>query len=344
MIDCKRICARLITAALLLTLGACGDHARPVHELVGPTMGTTFSVKIVAPPADLDLDSLRQDIDLTLEQINQTMSTYLSESELSRFNKSLKLEWIEVSADLCHLIEEALLISEFTGGAFDITVGPLVNLWGFGAAETPPGPPNAEKITAATRETGYTKLHVDCSVPALRKDLAGIFVDLSAFAKGYAVDRIARLLDARYVPDYLVEIGGELRMRGKNAKDDNWAIAIETPTRDAREVQKIVHLTNTAMATSGDYRNYFEHEGTYYSHTIDPRTGHPVTHNGASVTVVAPSAAYADATATALLVLGPDAGLELAERESIAAFFLLRLGNGFEERMSSLFATEVLRR
>ena len=333
-----------IVAATLLGTSACGDrgYERPVQELVGSTMGTTFSVKVVSPPADLDLAALQQDIQDTLDAINRTMSTYLEDSDLSRFNANPSTEWIPVTAELCHAVEAAKVVSEFTDGAFDVTVGPLVNLWGFGPGDSVVEPPSEDVVKATLQDTGHEKLHVDCDVPALRKEAAGIYVDLSAFAKGHAVDKLAELLDARYLPDYLVEIGGELRLRGLNAKDEHWAIAIETPDRGARSVQTVVHLTDSAMATSGDYRNFFEHEGRHYSHTIDPRNGFPVTHDGASVTVVADTAAFADAAATALLVMGPEAGLALAEQESIAAYFLLRLGSGFEERVSSLFANEVL--
>ena len=330
--------------ALLTALVACGDSARerPVQELVGSTMGTTFSIKVVAPPETLDLPALQRDIQAVLDSINGAMSTYLSDSELSRFNASESVDWIEVSAELCHAIEAAQIVSEFTGGAFDVTVGPLVNLWGFGPDESAYEPPGNDTITVAMQDIGYTKLNVDCTMPALRKASPGVYVDLSAFAKVHAVDEVSELLDARALQDYLVEIGGEMRMRGSNARSEPWAIAIETPDRSGRSVQTVLHLSDAAMATSGDYRNFFEHEGHFYSHTIDPRTGYPVTHNGASVTVVADTAAFADAAATALLVLGPDAGMELAERESIAAYFLLRLGSEFEERMSSLFATKVL--
>ena len=333
-------------AALLLALAACSDPGfeRPVQELVGSTMGTTFSVKVVAPPNELDLDALRRDIQDTLDAVNGTMSTYLEDSDLSRFNANPSTEWVPVSAELCHAIEAAQVVSEFTDGAFDVTVGPLVNLWGFGPDESVAEPPSQQAVDAALGKTGHGRLHVDCALPALRKEDGGIYVDLSAFAKGHAVDKVADLLDERALPDYLVEIGGELRLRGLNAKNDPWAIAIETPDRAARNIQTVVHLTDTAMATSGDYRNFFEYEGRHYSHTIDPRSGFPVTHDGASVTVIADTAAFADAAATALLVMGPDAGLALAERESIAAYFLLRLGSGFEERVSSLFAHEVLRR
>lgn len=333
-------------AAALLALGACGDSPIdwPVQELAGSTMGTTFSVKVVAPPVELDLASLQQDVQETLDAVNQSMSTYLTDSELSQFNTSTGTDWVEVSADLCHAVEAAQVVSQFTDGAFDVTVGPLVDLWGFGPSDSVIEPPGDEQLAMAMDNTGFGKLYTDCARPALRKDLPGISVDLSAFAKGHAVDRVANLLDDRALPNYMVEIGGELRLRGLNGKGENWAIAIETPDRNSRSVQTVVHLTDTGMATSGDYRNYFEHDGDFYSHTIDPRTGRPITHNGASVTVVADTAAFADAAATALLVMGPEAGLALAERESIAAYFLLRLGSEFEERMSSLFAVEVLGR
>ena len=341
-----RLLARwFVFVALLTALGACSDSPRewPVQELVGSTMGTTFSIKVVAPPEDLDLPALQQDIEEVLDGINRTMSTYISDSELSRFNASEEVDWIDVSPELCHAVEAAQVVSEFTGGAFDVTVGPLVNLWGFGPTDSAYKPPGNDAVTTAMQDIGYSKLHVDCSLPALRKDSPGVYVDLSAFAKGHAVDEVAELLDARALPDYLVEIGGEMRMRGTNARSELWAIAIETPDREGRSIQTVMRLTDSAMATSGDYRNFFEHDGRFYSHTIDPRTGYPVTHNGASVTVVADTAAFADAAATALLVLGPDAGMKLAERESIAAYFLLRLGSEFEERMSSLFATKVTR-
>jgi thiamine biosynthesis lipoprotein len=334
----------ILFPALLAALGACGDspRERPVQELVGSTMGTTFSIKVIAPPESLDLPALQKDIEAALDGINRTMSTYLSDSELSRFNASESVDWFEVSPELCHAVEAARVVSEFTGGAFDVTVGPLVNLWGFGPAESTYEPPGNDVITAAMQDVGYTKLHVDCAKPALRKETPGIYVDLSAFAKGYAVDEVAQLLDARTLLDYLVEIGGEMRLRGMNARSEPWAIAIETPDRAERSVQTVVHLTDSSMATSGDYRNFFEHEGRFYTHTIDPRTGYPVTHNGASVTVVAESAAFADAAATALLVLGPDTGMKLAEDERIAAYFLLRLDGDFEERMSSHFTARVL--
>jgi thiamine biosynthesis lipoprotein len=188
--------------------------------------------------------------------------------------------------------------------------------------------------------TGYDKLHADCARPALLKDVDNLYVDLSGFAKGYAVDQLAALLNGNGIADYLVEVGGEVRGSGKNAAGNNWAIAIESPKRDARDITRVVPLSNAAMATSGDYRIFFENAGRFYSHTIDPRSGYPVSHAAAAVTVVADTTAFADGMATALLVLGPVEGMRLAEQNDIAALYQLRNGELIDERMSSRFATE----
>jgi thiamine biosynthesis lipoprotein len=228
-------------------------------------------------------------------------------------------------------------VSRLSEGAFDVTVGPLVNLWGFGPDPVRFEPPPDSAIDAARERVDYRSLRADCGQPAIRKDKADVYVDLSAYAKGFGVDRVAELLDARGLHRYLVEIGGELRMRGLNADDQPWAVAIETPAESSGNVMRIVRLTDKAMASSGDYRNYFESGGRRFSHSIDPRTGRPTTHNLAAVTVVSDSAALADALATALLVLGPDDGFVLAESEGIPAYFQLRAAGGFEQRATTEF-------
>lgn len=305
--------------------------------MTGATMGTTFSVKLVAPPADLDRQILQQDIRRALERIEDLMSTYRASSELSAFNANLSTDWFGVSAELCASIEDALSICELTGGAFDVTVAPLVNLWGFGPDGIMLDVPTGDRVTEALTLVGHASLETRCATPALRKRHPGIVVDLSGWAKGYAVDEVAQLLDDRSLSDYLVEIGGEMRMRGQNASGEPWSVAIESPIAGARSVQKLIRLTDAAIATSGDYRNYFERDGVRYSHTIDPRTGRPVEHALASVTVIDESAAFADGMATGLLVLGSDAGLELAVSSDLAAYFLVRVADGFEERMTPAF-------
>jgi thiamine biosynthesis lipoprotein len=260
--------------------------------------------------------------------------------ELSLFNTSQSTDWQAASLELCLSVKESLAISAMTGGAFDITVGPLVNLWGFGPDGAIVSPPSDEQIAAARTRVGFGHLHADCTKPAVRKDLARLYIDLSAYAKGYAVDRVAELLDQRDVSNYLVEIGGELKVSGHNADGQPWAVAIEEPLDEERRVHTVIRLTDRAVATSGDYRNFFEFDERRYSHEIDTRTGRPVTHSLASVTVIADTAAYADGMATALMVLGPKEGLELARSRNIAALFLVRTPSGFIEHATPAFAAE----
>lgn len=323
----NRLLHPTLILALLLT-AACGrPELPPVLELTGSTMGTGFVIKLVAPPEQLSKNQLKKAVRQRLEQIEDLASTYRPQSELSRFNASNTTDWIEASPELCRLIERALEISALTEGAFDITVGPLVNLWGFGPGGAITEPPARVAVETALERVGYRQLDTRCSTPALRKLHPAMYVDLSAWAKGYAVDALADLLDEKGLSRYLVEIGGEMRVRGHNANGQPWRLAVERPaTGSRRQVETVFHLTDTGIATSGDYRNFFEFSRARYSHTIDPRNGWPVAHDTASVTVLDPSAAVADAMATALLVLGAEAGTELADRLGTAAYFQERDG------------------
>lgn len=316
---------------------ACGDSRPAEYRLPGRTMGTTFSVTIVST-SDVDRDRLGKGIDAVLDDVDRQMSTYRPDAELATFNATRTTDWIPVSPRLCQALEQALALGELSDGAFDITVGPLVDLWGFGPGDARFEPPSDDDIENAMQRSGRDKLALDCEQPAVQKRRADMMVDLSGYAKGLAVDRVAALLEENGIADYLVEIGGDLRAHGHNASGEAWRIAIERPDPGGRTVEKIVQLTDAGVATSGDYRNFFEFGGQRYSHTIDPRTGRPVTHELASVTVLADSAATADALATALLVLGPEEGPMLAEREGIAAFFISRRGEGYEPKASSQFS------
>ncbi len=332
----------LLTASLAL-LAACGGDSRlPQYELTGDTMGTTFSVKLITPPESLSRQLLSDDIAQELEAVNAMTSTYIDDSDISRFNRDLSTDWIRVSAEFCGVVSEALHISELTDGAFDITVGPLVNLWGFGPANVEPEPPAEADIAEAMMRVGYERIETRCAEPAIRKNPADVYIDLSAWAKGYAVDRLAALLDRYGVDNYLVEVGGELRVAGKNAEQLDWAIAIEKPQPFARAPERVIRVSNASVATSGDYRNFFEYDGQVYSHTIDSRTGWPVAHELAAVTVVADSAAEADALATALLVLGPGEGVALAEKLDVAGYFLVRRDNEIEATSTSSFDRRVM--
>jgi len=329
---------------LALAQGGCGEAKRlPEYELTGPTMGTTYSVKLVSPPDTFSKEALGKEIRDTLDRVEQLASTYRRDSELSIFNANRTTDWVSVSAVLCDVVEQALEVSRRTNGAFDITVGPLVNLWGFGPGGLVTQPPSQADIDAAMAGVGYRHLETRCSAPAMRKDRADLYLDLSGWAKGYAVDQLAESLDTHSMENYLVEIGGELRIRGGNATGDEWAIGIEKPLDDRRLPQSVLKLTNTGVATSGDYRNFFDHDGRRYSHTIDARTGRPVSHALAAVTVISQSAAFADAMATALLVLGPDVGLAFAEDAGVAAYFQVRRDQGIVEVRSSTFDQVVSR-
>jgi thiamine biosynthesis lipoprotein len=324
--------APAMTASAVLT--ACTPAAE-VTVLGGSTMGTTYTARLADPVADSQ--TLGREVQAHLDELDNRMSTYLAESDVTRFNRSESTDWFPVALSTCEVVLLSLSMSALTGGAFDITVGPLVDLWGFGpAGEIDEAP--APALLAATRErTGYAGIEADCSQPAIRKDRPGLEIDLSAVAKGYAVDAMADRLEAEGFANYLVEVGGEMRIAGTKAGGEPWRVGIEAPLRDRRDVYDAIGVTNTAIASSGDYRNYVEIDGQFYSHTIDPRTGAPVTHATAGVTVLAPSAGFADALATALLVLGVEDGLELVERENIAALFLTRTGDGVEATASSRF-------
>lgn len=322
--------------ALLLLLAACGDPRSREYRLSGPTMGTTFSV-VVVTHAEFDRDELRDRIEATLDDVNRHMSTYRADSELARLNSAATTDWIPVSHRLCSALDDAIALSEFSDGAFDVTVGALVDLWGFGPGDARFEPPPDEAIVRARIRSGRDKLELDCGQPAIRKGHAELRIDLSGYAKGLAVDEIAALLDAAGMTNYLVEIGGDLRAAGRNADNEKWRIAIERPDPSGRKVERIIRVGELGVATSGDYRNFFEFDGTRFSHTIDPRTGRPVSHKLASVTVLGETAAFADAMATALLVLGPDAGPKFAEREHIAAHFIIRESSEFREKTSANF-------
>ena len=257
--------ARLLQICLLipmLLLEACDSDSRlPQYELAGNAMGTTFSVLLVAPGDDFSKEQLQSSILETLGAVDRLASTWREDSELSRFNANRSSAWIDTSIELCEAIEHALEISRLTDGAFDITVGPLVNLWGFGPDGDVSEPPADDALHAVMAEVGYERLQTHCDTPAVQKQNGNIYVDLSGWAKGHAVDRLADLLDRQELKDYLVEIGGELRVHGHNAEGLKWAVAIETPSTTKRVPHSVLRVTNTGVATSGDYRNFFEHDG-----------------------------------------------------------------------------------
>ena len=253
------------------------------------------------------------------------MSTYLDSSELSRFNQSRDTEPVTLSADTIAVLSEAMRISEATEGAFDVTVRPLVEAWGFGATERHEMPREKELASLRSR-VGWHRIKVDERANTMRKLAPAVECDLSAIAKGYAVDRVSMALAKAGLGNHMVEVGGEVRTAGHNGARQPWRIAVEHPLSMKREPHRVLALADMAMATSGDYRNFYEKDGVRLSHTIDPRTGRPVSHRLASVTVLDPSCMRADGYATALMVMGEAEGFRFAEEHDLAALFLVREG------------------
>ncbi|WP_096086487.1 FAD:protein FMN transferase [Agaribacterium haliotis] len=320
----------------LLLLAACSERKSEQWQLQGPTMGTTYHVKLTPTDTlELDRQALQAQLDTELQAINQSMSTYIADSELNRFNHASVGEWFRVEPQLCQLMALAGEIYRASDGAFDPTVGPLVNLWGFGP-EARSSIPSEEALANVRERIGYDALELNCSENLVRKHKA-LYIDLSAIAKGWAVDHLAAYLDALGVRSHMVEIGGELSLSGLNAQAQAWRIAVEKPVLGQGSAAQILALSDVAVATSGDYRNYFEENGKRYSHTIDPGSGAPITHKLASVTVIAASSAEADAWATALNVLGPERGRAVADKLQLAAYFIVRGDDGFDVNYTQAF-------
>jgi len=313
---------------LCAALTGCGP-ADDFHRSAGETMGTEYRA---AWSGGADCTAgLAQHIETELGRVNGQMSHYLPASELSLFNAAPANEWIAVSRELAEVVALALDLAHQSGGAFDITAYPLVELWGFGPSRRQELP-TAGEIETAMAQVGYQRLQVRLSPPELRKASDQLRLDLSAIAKGHGVDRLARLLESRGCANYLIEIGGEVRARGVNPTGEPWRVGIDVQVSGSHHPQLVLRLTDSAVATSGDYRNYRVIGDQRLSHTIDPRTGHPVSHGMASVTVLAESAALADGLATLIHVLGPTDGLRFANRRSIAVLVLTRRNGHFERR------------
>lgn len=334
----------LFLAALLISVFPliAGQKSDPALRITGSTMGTRYELKLVPAAGQTIPAHFQASIESLLADINKMMSTYDPDSELSRFNKNPSTDWIPVSPELQHIITEALQISALSHGAFDITVGPLVNLWNFGPESHTDPIPSANAITQAKQRVSYTYLHTRTEPPALKKDRADLYVDLSAIAKGYGVDQLAALVDKIGIDHYLVSIGGEVRTKGHNAQGQPWTIAIEKPVPRQRAIQQLIRIGDRSVSTSGNYRNFFEQDRQRYSHIINPHTGYPIRQTLLSVTVISDRSAIADATATALMAAGAEKGFQTATRNHIAAFFILKTKDGFDERYTEAFTPYLL--
>jgi FAD:protein FMN transferase len=328
----------VLVLVLVLLLVACATRPDRVHveSLGGDAMGSTWTVKLVRTDASPDLATLQAGIQAQLDTVDRQMSAWKPESDLSRFNAAPAGTWQTLPPELFTVLDAALVLARDTDGAYDPTVGPLVNLWGFG-----PGPktitiPDKAALAAARARVGWRRIALDRTTQRARQP-GGATIDLSSIAPGFAVDQVTRYLERVGIADFLVEHGGELRARGHRPGALGWRVGIEQPDTDDG-LALVVVLSDRASGASGDYRKFYEREGRRFSHHIDPRTGAPVTHTLASVTVLAENGMRADATAAALSILGPDAGLMYARRRGIAALFVTRRPDGFTQTMTPGFA------
>lgn len=335
--------ARLFVLLLVtFFLSACGSSPSE-SRFSGAIMGTSYSVKLITEGglSDADYQRIAAEIQETLSRVDRLMSTYKPDSEVSVFNRTPVDTEVTLSSPTFEVIAASKRLYEMSEGAFDITVGPLVNLWGFGPDGRLLKVPSEERLTEVLQQVGSNRFKLNVERGSIVKE-AELAIDLSAIAKGYAVDQVADVLSGQGLRDYLVEVGGEIRISGLNLSRSAWVLGVELPDALGRQAHTVIGLKEGAMATSGDYRNFYQVEGERYSHTIDPETGFPARHHLASVTVVAETCAEADALATALMVMGEHKGLAFAKKYGVQALFLVRTSEGFEVLDSGKFNELVL--
>lgn len=326
---------------LLLSVCLSGCENLPAEvELAGAAQGTTYHVKFV-PVAEIDNQALHQEIDARLADIDLHYSNYRSDSEISRFNLRGDTEWVEVSPDLVKLVSIAKVVHGKTGGCYDLTVQPLLEAWGFFKHEGQV--PSDEQIAAAKAKVGLQKIELNPAENRMRKTDAETRMDLSSIGQGYAIGQVANLLESHGIANYLVEIGGEMKVRGAKSGGVLWRVAIEKPTPERREVLRIIAVPAQrplAIMTSGSYRNFFESGGKVYSHIVNPATGRPVDHHLVSVSVLHDDPTWADAWSTALLCLGEVEGPKLAAAEGLEALFVYGENGQLQELFSPALSQE----
>lgn len=328
--------AKKVVVALcaLILISGCSEQREQVY-LNGPTMGTSYNIKFIAQDGLPTAEVIQVEVDRKLELVNDQMSTYRKDSELSQFNQSTASTPFTVSKDTAIVIREAIRLNELTEGALDVTVGPLVNLWGFGPEARPEVVPTEDELNTRRATVGIQ--HLSVTDTTVTKDIPELYVDLSTIAKGWGVDVVANYLEELGITNYMVEVGGEMRVKGNNKENVAWRIAIEKPSVDERSIQEIIEPGHHAVATSGDYRIYFEKEGVRYSHIINPITGKPIANKVVSVTVLDKSSMTADGLATGLMVLGEKKGMEIANINNIPVFMIVKTKDGFKEIASEAF-------
>ena len=332
------VVAGVVTATFITLLPTSEGEKPAAHEIKGRSMGTTYSVRVAEAVDSAALSRVSEAVQREFDSVEQLMSTYDPATELSRFNRFRSTDPFSVAAPTLAVFLVARDVSETTNGAFDVTVAPLVAAWGFGATDQAPAAPEPDQLAAHLQRVDWHLIHIDSESMQLKKGNPEATCDLSGVAKGYAVDKAAEALLHLGHANFLIELGGDMRAHGHRLDGAPWRIAIERPEPGKRTVHRVVEIRSLALATSGDYRNYYESEGRRLSHLIDPRSGRPIENGIASVSVLHRSAAYADALATGLSVLGPAEGHRVAEQRGLAAYFLIRDNGRFRERMTTAFS------
>lgn len=331
------VCRHSLILGLLLGLAAC-QQADEEIALAGAVQGTTYHIKLVTHGKSIDSAQLQQAIEAVYEDIDRKLSNYREDSEISRLNRQETTDWLDVSPEIAELVAIAREVHAKSDGCYDLTVKPLFDLWGFSRHQN--RVPSDAEIDALLPHIGMDKVELDLPSRRIRKKDPLFRIDLSSIAQGYTVGRVADLLEARGVENYLVEIGGEMRVKGRKANGSAWRVAIEKPLPYTREVERILAVrekNGVAIMTSGTYRNFFQEGGKQYSHILDPRTGRPVTHRLLSVTVLHEDPTWADAWSTALLCLGEVEGYRIAEREGLRALFISHENGESKEHLTPAF-------
>jgi thiamine biosynthesis lipoprotein len=319
-----------IIVSLVILLGAAGVEAQKEHLIEGRTMGTTYHITVTTDSFK-GVAGLKQKIDTRLDEINHVFSTYMNDSEISRFNAWNRAgEKFRVSDDFIEVMKVGRKIHQLSEGAWDGTVNPLVDLWGFGPTKREPKMPASSAIKKRLQRVGFDRIQI-IEPNFILKNSARMTLDLNSIAKGFAVDQVSRLIAASGFENYLVEIGGEVYAAGLRKDDKKWRIGINKPRKDAaiNEVYKVVSLSNKAFATSGDYRNFFEIDRARYSHVIDPRTGYPVSNGIVAVSIIAKNCTLADGLATAIMVMGGEKGIPLINRiDDVESLIVVEASDG----------------
>ncbi len=333
----------LFSLILICLTGLNGCQSQPKNkesELVGVTQGTTYHIKIVPNEQPIDIEPIRKLVEETLNDIDLKLSNYREDSEISKLNRLKSSEWQPVSGEIAELVDIARQVYDRSQGCYDLTIKPIFDLWGFSKHEN--RVPTQEEINEALKHVGMTRLEIDKANARIRKIDPDVQIDLSSIAQGYTVSVIANLMEKQGYQNYLVKIGGEMKVKGRNGSGNPWRVAIEKPSPFTREVERVleIHQQNgTAIMTAGTYRNFFEEKGHTYSHILNPKTGSPVTHHLLSVTVLHDDPTWADAWDTALLCVGEKEAAAIAEAEHLKVLLIYQEGESLKEHMSSAFIT-----